>query len=110
MTDTCCENGYYRKILQKIINNFKKITRGSINSINNNKTDKKQTITLPWIPKIGPKTKKQIQKCGFRVAFQNLNLKNVLCKKKDKLIPDSHLGVCELKCSCSSVYDSETEK
>ena len=33
------------------------------------------------------------------------NLKNILCKNKDKLIPNSHPGLSELKCSCESVYD-----
>ena len=34
----------------------------------NNNTNKNQTITFPWGPKIEPKIKKEIQK--FRVAFQ----------------------------------------
>ena len=66
--------------LQKIINNFEKETR-SINNNNNNNTDKKQTITLPWIPNIGPKVKKEMQKFAFRVAFQTgPNLKNIYIK------------------------------
>ena len=58
MTDMFCENGYDLKILKKIINNSEKKTR-SINNTNNNNnnTDKKQTITLPWIPKIGRRIK-----------------------------------------------------
>ena len=56
----------------------------------NDNTNKKQTLTIPWVPKIGPKIKKEIQKFGFRVAFQTgPNLKNILCKNKDKLIPNS---------------------
>ena len=38
------------------------------------------------------------------------NLKNILCKNKDKLIPNSYSGVSELKCSCGSVYNGETKK
>ena len=57
------------------------------------------------------KIKKQIQKFGLRVAFQTgLNLKNILCKNKDKLIPNSYPGVYELKCSWGSVYNGETKK
>ena len=55
----CSENGYDQKTLQKIIKNFKKITHNSINNINDNKTDRTQKITLPWVPKIGSKTKKK---------------------------------------------------
>ena len=91
LTDIFCENEHDRKTLQKIINSFEKKTRGTNNNNNNNK---KQTVTIPWAPKIGPKIKKEIQKFGFRVAFQTgPNLKNILCKSKDKLIPNSYPGV-----------------
>ena len=74
-------------------------------------TLKKQTTTFPWVPKIGPKIKKEIQKFGFRVAFQiGPNLKNTSCKNKDKLITNSIPGVYESKCSCGSVYNNESKK
>ena len=38
------------------------------------------------------------------------SLKNILCKNKDKLIPNSYPAVYELKCSCGSVYNGETKK
>ena len=63
-----CKIGHDGRILQKTINNFEKKTR-SINK-NNNNTDKKQTITFLWIPKIGSKIKKEIRKLEFRVAFK----------------------------------------
>ena len=37
------------------------------------------------------------------------NLKSILCKNKDELIPNSYPRVCELKCSCGSVYNGETK-
>ena len=80
LTDIFCENGHDRKILQKIINSFAKKTHGTNN--NNNNTNRKQTA----------------------------NLKDILCKNKDKLIPNSYAGVYELKCSCGSVYNGETKK
>ena len=61
-------NGHDRKTLQKIINNFEKKTRSISN--NNNNPDKKRTIIFPWIPKFGPKIKKEILKIGFRAGFQ----------------------------------------
>ena len=52
-----------------------------------------------------------MQKFGFRVAFQTgPNLKNILSKKKDKLIPNIYPRVYGLKCSCGSVYNGETKK
>ena len=96
LTDIFCQNGHGRKTLKKIINDFEKKTR-STNNNNNNNTNKKQTITFPRIPKIGPKIKKEVQKFRFKVMFQaGLNLKNILCKNKDKLIPNSYPGVYEL--------------
>ena len=52
-----------------------------------------------------------MQKFGFRVAFKTgPKLKNILCKNKDKLTPNSYPGVYELKCSCGLVYNGETKK
>ena len=101
MTDIFCENGHDGKTLQNIISNFEKKTRSTNrynnnnnNNNNNNKTDKEHIITFPWIPKIEPKIKKEMQKFGFRLGFQtDPNLKNILCRNKDKLIPSSFLGV-----------------
>ena len=59
LTDIFCENGHDRKTLQKIINSFEKKTCGTNNN-NNSNTNKKQTITFSWIPKMGPKRKKEI--------------------------------------------------
>ena len=68
LTDIFCENGYERKTLKKIINDSEKKTRTTNNNNNNNTNKKKKTI--PFIPKIGSKIKKEMQKFGFRAAFQ----------------------------------------
>ena len=48
---------------------------------------------------------------GFKVVFQTgPSSKNILCKNRDNLIPNSYPGVYELKCSCGSVYNGETRK
>ena len=58
-TDMFSKNGYDQKTLQRIINNFEKKTRSIINNNNSNtNVTNKKIITLPWIPKIGPKIKK----------------------------------------------------
>ena len=101
--------GHDQKTLQKIINIFEKKTCSVNNNNNNSNTDKKQTITFPWIPKTGPKIKKEIQKFGWKVVFQKgPNLKNFLCKNKNQLIPNSWPVAYELICSC--VYNGETKK
>ena len=112
LTDIFCENGHDGKTLLKIINSSEKKTCSTNNNNNNNNnTNKKQTITFPWVPKFGPKIKREIQKFGFRVAFQaGPNLNNILCKNKDNLVPNSHLGAYELKCSCRSVCNCEKRR
>ena len=88
-----------------------KNTCGGNNNNNNSNTNKKQTINFRWIPKIGRKIKKEIQRFWFRVAFQtDPSLKNILCTSKYKLIANSYPGVYELKSSCGSVYNGKTRK
>ena len=107
-----CEKECHRKTLQKIVNNIENKTHNINNNDNNNSnTDKKQITDLPWLPKIRPEIKKEIQKFAFRVALQTApNLNNILCKNKNKVIPNIHPGVYELKCSCGSVYDGAMKK
>ena len=99
LTGVFCENGHDRKTLKKIINDFEKKTLSPNNNNTNNNSNRKQTITIPWIPKIGRRIKNIIQKLPFRVAFPTgHNLKNILCKNEDKLMPNSYPGVYELQC------------
>ena len=59
---------------------------------------KSKQLTLLGYQKRDEKQKKNTQKFGFRVAFQTgPDFKNILCKNKDKLIPNSYPGVYELK-------------
>ena len=118
LNDIFCGTGHGRKTFQKIINTFDKRTCGANDNSNNNNnncyynnTNKNQTVAIRWVLQIGSKTKKYIERFGFRVAFQtDPILKNILCKSKDKLILNSYAGVCELKYSCGSAYNDETKK
>ena len=52
-----------------------------------------------------------MQKVRFKINLQmSLNLKNILCKNRDKLTSNRYLGVYELKSLCGSVYNGETKK
>lgn len=73
----------------------------------------KQTITLPWIPKVSPKLRKVYKKAGYKVAFKSgRNLGAILSSKnKMKLPKDSYPGVYQIPCSCGiSAYRGETKK
>ena len=73
--------------------------------------DERPTIRLPWIPRLTTKLKKVYEKKGFKVvSYSSANLKTLLCKNKDKLIPNSHPGVYKLDCSCGTSYVGETKK
>ena len=108
LTDIFRENGHDRETLQKMIK--RKHVVLAIIIMTTTLTKSKQLPFLGY-QKSDQKSNKEIQRFGSRVAFQTgPNLKNILCKNKDKLIPDSYPGVYELKCSCGSVYNGETKK
>ena len=105
LTGVFCEGGHGGKTLRKIINDFEKKTRTTINTTNDNNTNKKQTVTVPWVPKIGPGVRGEIQKFVCGVAFKRgTDLDRILCKNRDKLVPGSYSRVYELGCSYGSVY------
>ena len=51
------------------------------------------------------------KKKNIKTIFtSNPNLKSFLCRNKTKLLPNSYLGVYELKCTWNSAYFDETKK
>ena len=68
------ENRFDRETLWKIFDKFQKKTcsmnkNNNSNNKNNYNSGNKQTITLTWMPIIGTKLKKAIQKFWYRVTF-----------------------------------------
>ena len=57
-------------------------------------------VTLPWIPGLSPKLRKQFRKSGIKVVFKSgKNLKTILtAKNKTKLPEHSHPGVYKIPC------------
>ncbi|XP_065642453.1 uncharacterized protein LOC136074080 [Hydra vulgaris] len=84
----------------------------NLSKINYNKTETfKYTVKLPWLPRIGPKLRKELKPYNVRIIFTTPpTLKNILCNNKSKLIPNSNPGVYKLTCSCGSIYIGETKK
>ena len=65
---------------------------------------------IPWVPNIGPKIRKELQKVNKGVTFtSSKNLKSILRQNKPKLLPSSHPGVYQLDCSCYGRYISESK-
>ena len=73
------------------------------------KNDK--TIKLPWVPKLGPKLRKKFKKFNIKTVFTSgRNLKNLICRNKSKLLPNSFPGVYQLGCTRNALYIDETKK
>ena len=67
------------------------------------KNDKK--VKLPWVPKLQPKLRKEFKKFGIKTIFTlGHNLKNLICRNKSKLLPNSFPGVYQLDCTCNALY------
>ena len=63
------ENGYSKTVLEKV-------TKKYINNINSKKervnivtTKNDKTVKLPWIPKLGPKLRKEFKKFGIKTIL-----------------------------------------
>ena len=100
------ENGYNIKQITDLIEEFT-----NNHDRERKKEEDKPIVKMPWIPKIGPKIRKEMKNIGYKTIFTSSNnLKNILCNNKSKLIPNSFPGVYQLKCSCESIYIGETKK
>ena len=111
LIDVFTENGYEKKPLEKITNNY--LNELENPPVNNKYTseDISKVVKLPWIPIFGPKLRQAFKKKNIKTIFTSgPNLKSLLCRNKTKLLPNSYPGVYELKCTCNSAYFGETKK
>ena len=68
-------------------------------------------VKLSWVPKLGPKLRKEFKKFVIKSIFSSgRNLKNLICRNKSKLLPNSFPGVYQLDCTCNALYIGETKK
>ena len=68
-------------------------------------------VKLPWVPKHGPKLRKEFKKFGIKTIFTlGRNLKNLMRRNKSKQLPNSFLGFYQLDCTCSALYILETKR
>ena len=68
-------------------------------------------MTTEWVPKLGPKLRKEFKKFGIKTIFTSgRNLKNLICRNKSKLLPNSFPGVYQLDCTYNALYIVETKK
>ena len=68
-------------------------------------------VKLPWVPKLGSKVRKEFKKFGIKAIFTlESNLKNLICRNRSKLLPDSFPGVYQLDCTRNALDISETKE
>ena len=68
-------------------------------------------VKLLWVLKLGPKLRNEFTKFGIKTIFTSgRNLKNLICRNKSKLLPNSFPGVYQLDCTCNALYFGETKK
>ena len=62
----------------------------------------KKNVKPPWISVLGPKLKKYLKIFAIKTIFTSgRNLKNLICKNKSKLLPNSFSVVYQLVCTCN---------
>ena len=95
------ENGYKRTDLTQIISEIRMKRNNTQNQEEeNNETLNRGIITLPWVPGLSPKLRKQFRKAGCKVVFKSSkNLKSILTSKnKSKLLDHSYPGIYKIGC------------
>ena len=68
-------------------------------------------VKLPWVPRLGSKLRKEFKKFGIKTIFTSeSNLKNLICRNRSKLLPNSFPSVYQLDCTCNALDLSEIKK
>ena len=101
------ENGHDRCRLQKIADDHLKAS----SSCGQNE-QLKNSVKIPWIPKIGPKLRKIYRSNGINVVFTSTpSLSEILCNHKCPMPANSRPGVYKIDCKCGgAAYVGETKK
>ena len=83
-----------------------------LHTMTNEPDTTKQTITLPWIPGLSPKLRKNYKKAGYKTVFKSgASIKRLLTSRnKSKLPKNSQPGVYKIPCPCTpQPYIGETK-
>jgi len=108
LLDMFVENGYDREKLKNIVSSYK---HNAAQQDTDNDSEREPVVSLPWIPKVGPKLRSVYRRHGIKVVFhRGPSLKDILSQHKSKLPKNSNSGVYRLQCGCSNVYIGETKK
>ena len=102
---------FYIFILEKVTKEYMSNITSVKEKVNIEPMKNGKIVKLPWVPKLGPKLRKEFKKFGIKTIFTSgCNLKNLICRNKSKLLPNSFPGGYQLDCTCNALYIGETKK
>ena len=104
------ENGYEEKELRRLSDEYLS-RRDRVNSTTARDEQCKRYVKMPFVPGLGPKIRKVLKKRGIKTFFTAApSLKDILCRHKTTLPPNSYPGVYSVSCECGTKYIGESKK
>ena len=105
------ENGHSITVLEKVTKNYMNNITFKNKRVNMETTKNDNIVNLPWVPTLGSKLRKEFKNLGIKTIFTSgRNLKNLICRNRSKLLPNSFPSVYQLDCTCNALYNGETKK
>ena len=105
------ENGHIITVLEKVTKKYMNNITSKRDKVNIETIKNDKIIKLLWVPKLGPKLRKEFKKFGVKTIFTSgRNLTKLICRNKSKLLPNTFPGVYQLDCTCNALYIGETKK
>ena len=88
------ENGHSITVLEKVTKKYMNNITSKKEKVNIETIKNDKIVKLPWVPKLGPKLRKEFKNFGIKTVFTSgRNLKNLICRNKSRLLPNSFPGV-----------------
>ena len=105
------ENGHCITVLEKVTKKYLNNITSKKEKVNTETIKNDKIVKLPWVPILGLKLREEFKNFCIKTIFTSgRNLKNLICRNKSKLLPNSFPGVYQLDCTCNALYIGETKK
>ena len=95
------------KVTKECRNNITSVKeKENVDTVKNGKI-----VKLPWVPKLGPKLRKELKNIGIKIIFTlGHNLNNSIYRNKSKLLANGFSGVYQLDWNYNALYIFENKK
>jgi len=109
--DILVGNGYPENMISQIIEKRKKKLLEPVKLEENESNQKPNYITLPYIPRLSQKLRKELKNHNIKTAFKSgQNISSWLNNGKDKVPRNIQQGVYKIPCSCGKFYVGRTQQ